>query len=324
MSKLWREDSAFLGSYDQWIAFKEWSPGDHSSNETSGTIICTHGLGDTAGAFDVVGPLLAKENYRVLAIDLPGHGFSSHSGRYGLYQIAEAILRFVVALELKDEKLILISHSFSAEAAPFLTGTLPNLFTKIVQLDNPGPVDYRALTEDPFTGQPPATYQQKLERFYNLALANSRKKTPLYESIEAAARKRLTDVPKIFRLDVTAAMNISKRAYRQEEIGHFVPTQDPAVMRDNWPNGAAPNASRADIEALVASITAKCLLIKFDSWQEDFWTKAHQPLLEHYRECKIATVSGPHHAFAMKESGETCANVILRFLSSDAPGQTSS
>ena len=70
MSKLCREDSVFLGSYDQWIAFKEWSPGDHSSNETSGTIICTHGLGDTAGAFDVVGPLLAKKNYRVLAIDL--------------------------------------------------------------------------------------------------------------------------------------------------------------------------------------------------------------------------------------------------------------
>ena len=170
-----------------------------------------------------------------------------------------------------------------------------------MQLDNPGPVDYQALTEDPFTGQPPATYQQKLERFYNLALATNRRKKPLYESIEAAARKRLTDVPEIFRLDVTAAMNISKRAYRQGENGYFVPTQDPAVMRDNWPNGAAPNASRADVEALVASITAKCLLIKFDSWQEDFWTKAHQPLLEHYRECEIATVSGPHHAFAMKK-----------------------
>lgn len=35
---------------------------------------CTHGLGDTAGAFDVIRPLLAKENYRVLAIDLSGQG----------------------------------------------------------------------------------------------------------------------------------------------------------------------------------------------------------------------------------------------------------
>ena len=189
--------------YNHTIAYKEWLPADTSKNKYRGIIICTHGIGDTAGAFDIVAPILANQQFRVLAIDLPGHGFSSHTGRYSLYHIAESLLHFIVTLGLFETKedLYLVSHSFSAEAAPFLTGTYPTLFKKIVQLDNPGPVDSATLIIDPLTDQPYPTYGAKLKRFYNTATRTKKRDPPMYASVEEAANNRFKNSPSFFKVD---------------------------------------------------------------------------------------------------------------------------
>ena len=302
--------------YGNSIAYKEWlSSGNHL-----GSVICCHGLGDTAGAFDILGPILAKNGFRVLAIDLPGHGFSSHSGRYSLYHIAESLLRFIVGLDLFDsgERIFLISHSFSAEAAPFLTGTYPNLFEKIVQLDNPGPVKFSELGADPFTNLPYPDYATKLRKFLDRATAKKKRDPPAYKSVEDAARHRVENAPRFFRLDEQAAYNISKRAYKMVDEDYYIPTQDPVLMKDNWPGGAGQICPREDVEALVRKIISPCLILKFDSWKESWWVKAHEPLLDCYSNLTCESIEGPHHAFAMKGSGERSAKIITEFLVTQA------
>ena len=298
--------------YKDTIAYKEWL----APAERLGTVICCHGLGDTAGAFDIMAPVLANKGFRVLAIDLPGHGLSSHTGRYSLYHIAECLLRFITELDLfqTQEDIFLVSHSFSAEAAPFLAGTYPNLFRKIVQLDNPGPVDLRELTKDPFTNRPHPDYRYKLKKFYEGATYKKKRNPPSYESVEEAAKIRLESVPSFFRIDEQAAYNISKRAYASIDGKNFHPSQDPMLMKDNWPGGAGQICLREDVEALVENISAPCLLIKFDSWKEKWWVKAHEPLLKAYKFLECESVEGPHHAFAMSQTGEVCGNMIAEFF----------
>ena len=198
--------------YKQKIAYKEWLPYDRSNTLEQGTIICSHGLGDSAGAFDVMAPIFTSRGFRVIAIDLPGHGLSCHTGRYSLYHIAESLLGFVIQLELfeKEEDLFLVSHSYSAEAAPFLVGTYPKLFKKIVQLDNPGPAKDPMI--NPFTGKSYANHATRLRKFYDKGLKQSTRQPPKYESIEQAAQYRVRNAKSFFKISEQAAYNIARRS----------------------------------------------------------------------------------------------------------------
>ena len=50
------------------------------TNHFDETIVCLHGWLDNANSFATLAPLLATQfNMRVIGIDLPGHGKSSHS-----------------------------------------------------------------------------------------------------------------------------------------------------------------------------------------------------------------------------------------------------
>ena len=300
--------------YKQKIAYKEWLPYDRLNTLEQGTIICSHGLGDSAGAFDVMAPVLATKGFRVIAIDLPGHGLSSHTGRYSLHHIAESLLGFVIQLELfeTEEDVFLVSHSYSADAAPFLVGTYPKLFKKIVQLDNPGPPKDPLI--NPFTGESYANHATRLRKFYDKGLVKPTRQPPKYESIEQAAQNRVRSAISFFKISEQAAYNIARRSYKRIDEQHYIPTLDPLFIKDTWPFGAGHICPRKDVEALVENMSAQCLLIKFDSWKEEWWIKMHMPLLKHYPSLKCEYVKGPHHAFAIDESGIICANIIGEFF----------
>ena len=53
------------------MAGQEWLGQGH-------TWIALHGWMDNSGSLDGVAKLLAMAGYRVISLDLPGHGFSSH------------------------------------------------------------------------------------------------------------------------------------------------------------------------------------------------------------------------------------------------------
>ena len=41
---------------------------------------------------------------RFIAMDLPGHGFSDHTGRYDFYQFAGDVLAFLIAINAVTDK----------------------------------------------------------------------------------------------------------------------------------------------------------------------------------------------------------------------------
>jgi pimeloyl-ACP methyl ester carboxylesterase len=108
-------------------------------NPQGKTILAFHGWLDNANSFEP----LAKHfpDFRFIAVDLPGHGKSSHKPEGTIYHFAEytlEIISIVEALGLKD--FILLGHSMGGAISTLVAGSgLLNL-DKLVLIEALGPI----------------------------------------------------------------------------------------------------------------------------------------------------------------------------------------
>ena len=92
------------------------------SHETAPTIILIHGLTDWHRTWSPITPLLAARGYRVLAVDLPGHGFSGRPDvSYALDWNAKLIGAWIDAIGV--DRMALLGHSYGGGVAQMLTLT---------------------------------------------------------------------------------------------------------------------------------------------------------------------------------------------------------
>lgn len=97
-------------------------------------MLALHGWLDNAASFDVLAPLLPER--RIIALDLPGHGRSSHRPRCGSYNIWDDlpdIVRFRSSLEL--DRYGLLAHSRGAAIATLLAAIDTSAVSSLVMLD---------------------------------------------------------------------------------------------------------------------------------------------------------------------------------------------
>lgn len=98
-------------------------------------ILMVHGWQDSAGSFDTLIPLLPRE-FSYLAIDLPGHGFSSHLPKGCYYHSIDLVpLLEEIRVKLKWDRLSLISHSMGAIVSFFYAAVFPDRVDLVVALD---------------------------------------------------------------------------------------------------------------------------------------------------------------------------------------------
>ena len=155
------------------IAAKAWGP------EHGKPFLGLHGWLDNANTFDKIAPLL-PENIRLVAMDFPGHGQSSHRwpGMPYFYFEYVADVKKVVS-QLGWEKFSIISHSMGAFVASLYAGTFPNEVENLVLIEYGGYPSWIADKPDLVLVQ------------YADGMANMSSRTPhVYESIEAAAARR--------------------------------------------------------------------------------------------------------------------------------------
>ncbi|KAK5926565.1 hypothetical protein CgunFtcFv8_022126 [Champsocephalus gunnari] len=114
------------------IRGRVWGP------EHGRPVLCLHGWADNCGAFNTLIPLLPKE-FRYIAVDLVGHGLSSHrppGDFYSLLEYVTDVLRVTDALQLR--KFSVIGHSMSGDAAGMFSALYPEMVDALVLLDNYG------------------------------------------------------------------------------------------------------------------------------------------------------------------------------------------
>jgi pimeloyl-ACP methyl ester carboxylesterase len=99
-------------------------------------MVLLHGLGDDERDWRVVVPALAA-HHRVYALDLRGHGRSSHPGRYSFELMRDDVRGFLEAVVA--EPCVLVGHSMGGTVAILLAQTAPQLITHLILEDVTAP-----------------------------------------------------------------------------------------------------------------------------------------------------------------------------------------
>jgi len=103
-------------------------------------LLALHGWLDNAGSFAHLAPLLAAR-WRVIALDLPGHGHSGHlaaGASYHYVDYVQAVLAAADALELP--RFSLLGHSLGAGIASLVAAARPERIERLLLIEGLGPL----------------------------------------------------------------------------------------------------------------------------------------------------------------------------------------
>ncbi|RRJ84940.1 alpha/beta fold hydrolase [Aestuariirhabdus litorea] len=236
-------------------------------------LFALHGWLDNAASFHFLAPLL--EGYRVLAVDLAGHGRSGHRAEGVAYNIWDNVADLVaIANVLGLERFSLLGHSMGGIICTLLAGSFPDRIERLMLIDGIWPM-VTASSDAP---------AQLAKAVRGMEEVGQKRKT-LYPTIEEAIGARMNGLNPLSR---EAASVITIRGLEAVSGGYQwrsdLRLRLPSMMRLTW------NHARA----FVASITAPTCLILAEQGiylkREEFVRS--QELLQRF---SIFQLAGGHH-----------------------------
>ncbi|XP_070838101.1 serine hydrolase-like protein [Chaetodon trifascialis] len=274
---------------------KVWGPdGGHP-------VLCLHGWADNCGTFNTLIPLLPKE-CRYVALDMAGHGLSSHRPPgvfYSFYAYVADIRRVVDGLQWT--KFSIIGHSMGGNIAAMFSALFPEMVDVIVLLDAFGfmPADLKEIPQIMRQGiSEMLEYEKKTEE---------KKRVYAYEK---AAERLLAANP---TLSEKSAHILLERGLVQVE-GGFVFSRD---LRVNFRNIARITLEQS-LE-MQSRIQASVLVVLADKGfgatpQNSDLQNIASALRQGYhdRNHTVVTVSGDHHIHL--NNPEVVAPLVSDFL----------
>ncbi|MGW3289074.1 alpha/beta fold hydrolase [Streptomyces sp. NPDC001002] len=95
-------------------------------------VVVAHGMGDSREAYRFLTPALVDAGYRVVAVDLRGHGESSVG--WASYSRTDLAGDLIALLKHLGEPAILVGHSIAGGAVTIAAAKAPELVTALVEL----------------------------------------------------------------------------------------------------------------------------------------------------------------------------------------------
>ncbi|QBR83264.1 alpha/beta hydrolase [Legionella israelensis] len=177
------------------IACKSWG------SPESPPVLALHGWLDNANTFDKLAPFLEK-NFYLIAVDLPGHGMSSHLAEGCHYHFIDGIFAVVNIINaLGFEKIHLLGHSMGACLASLAGGVAADKILSLSLIEGLGP----------FTSSPD-TANIQLSDYIKHQILTDKKPVRGYKSVEKAAEARA----KRGHVSIEAARILCKRGIKKE------------------------------------------------------------------------------------------------------------
>ncbi len=235
-------------------------------------LLALHGWLDNAASFARLAPRLAAR-YRVIALDLPGHGHSDHLGEGASYHwpdYVRAVLGAADALGLR--RYVLLGHSLGAGIASMVAAARPERIERLLLIEGLG------LLGDDGT--------QTLQRFRDaLAAEPAGKRLRSFASIEQAisARTLASGLP------ANQARPIIERALREAD-GGWQWRSDPRINRPT-----PLRLAESQIHALLAGIEAPTRLLLAEPDTSYLPSGPLQRRAECVRDIRVAHMAGGHH-----------------------------
>ena len=106
-------------------------------------VLCLHGWLDNAASFTPLMPYLT--NKRIIAIDWPGHGFSSHRSEDAHYHFIDWVYDLLQLFELNDwQNIDIVAHSMGGMVASAFSAAFPEKVKSLTLLDSIGFINAEA------------------------------------------------------------------------------------------------------------------------------------------------------------------------------------
>ncbi len=254
------------------------------------TIVCLHGWLDNAASFEPLG--VGLDGFRVIAVDLPGHGCSAHREAGNSYAFVDTVATIAAAREaLGIGRCILMGHSLGAAVASALAGAQPALCEALVLIEGIAP-----LTEDPDLAA------ERLGRALDEQRAKLGRRPPVYRDAEFAAGRLASSISNI---SLDAARILCRRGLVETE-GGVTWRSDPQVR---WQSRL--RMVEAQVLALLRAIRCPTLLVRGEDSRF-----ADGPILDGrvaaIGGAEVVRLPGGHHLHL--EHPEATAAVVRRFL----------
>jgi pimeloyl-ACP methyl ester carboxylesterase len=265
----------------------EWGRGDAPA------VIALHGWLDNALSFSILAPLLT--DFRVIALDLSGQGYSDHRSPDATYHIWDDIPQLIGVVEqLGEGPVKVLGHSRGAAIAVLLASALGTQCSHLVLLDGllPPPISESSIPEQ-------FAQAQRDRR------AGNSYRSRTFADIEefVAARARLGFSRESARILAPRALRASA------DLDGLVLTHDPRLN-----HASAIKLTSGMSRALYASLEAKVLaLIAEEGLMHRAGAEAALESLAEAAACEVERITGGHHAH-MESGSEAMAGYINRFF----------
>ena len=252
-------------------------------------MLCLHGWLDNACSFDGLAPLLPNDKFNFLAMDLPGHGYSSHFPPGMTYRFSDSFTAIRYAKEhLNWDRFALVGHSMGSAVSIWYSAIFPEEVDRIISLDlvNVGPI-----TLEKHVKKSKSSVLTGVETFKKL----HGRKVPKYEYIDAVARAFMANQFAHGQDSITqeSVETLMKRGL--EEVGDKVTWR--ADLRLRVP--ATFNALEEQVEHYATNIKCPMLLLKASKshWymQEEIAKRILKVYMNHNPNFEMHKIEGGHH-----------------------------
>ncbi|KZC17403.1 alpha/beta hydrolase [Rhodanobacter sp. FW510-R12] len=109
-------------------------------DDTRPPLLALHGWLDNAGSFAHLAPRLAAR-WRVIALDLPGHGHSGHLATGASYHYVDHVQAVLAAADaLRLDRYALLGHSLGAGIAALVAAARPERIERLLLIEGLGPL----------------------------------------------------------------------------------------------------------------------------------------------------------------------------------------
>lgn len=267
------------------LAAKEW--GDPALPP----LLAIHGWLDNAASFDALAPLLA-ECFRIVALDLPGHGRSQHRPpgvRYHFVDYLDDVLAAIDALGWAECSLL--GHSLGGGIASFIAAAFPERVQNLFLIEVAGAVS-----------APVEKSLAQLQRGIAQFRENGANPLRVFADIDAAVTARRT----AGNLSEAAARTLVRRGVREVE-GGWSWSSDPRLMP------ASPQRFTEDqVLAILAGVRAPTLFVLAEPMAMPVPESAMLARAAQIPDITLVRLPGNHHLHL--EDARPVADSILQFL----------